>query len=430
MKFKDVIMRTLLVLLIALSLVLSYFIWMNPVKQSEKETTPSTTKVTRAGKTATELFLPAKGIWYQKQERLSTTKENFLNIVQSELIKANYGTLNLASEDGAFATVLKGINGLELDYVGSFLLSEYVDVYGVKLSFASEKISYGQFDRIVLDFDQSKIYFMNTSKQVVYEAAIKIDKTTIVQALQKDKANLIAVNLKHDVLPEQYFVDKAISLPKYNYILATQPYSTFTQALFQTTDDLAISDVGQELSYSNTLGDSLSIENETGKVYFSRTGNTPPDAMSTDNIYKQSYHDVTQLAVSLGNLRYFDAEGEAVLYTTFVEGYPVFSPNFQGQIRLEYHQRVLSKIYSNVESVQIPIPADEKETLPSTVDFLAELSRSGVDLTKLQNVQIGYQWHSVEETSQVVELVPQWFVRYNGQWYSKETLQTYLKEAK
>ena len=430
MKLKDYLTRTLLVALIVLSVVLSYFIWMSPVKETAADDEPTATKVTRTGKSATELFLPAKGIWFTKEQNLSTTKESFLNVVQAELIKASYGTLTAASDEDNYSVVLKGKNGVELDYVGNFLLGEFIDVYGIKLNLGNEKMSASLFDRIVLDFDKEMIYFLNNAKHTVYQASIDLDQGEILEALEKDKANLIPLTLNHATLPELYYVDQAFSLPKYNYILATQPYSTFTQALFQSTEELSISNVGEELTYSNNLGDNLSIENETGKVYYSRTENAQADTASLANIYKQSYQNVSQLGSTLGNLRFFDASGESLLFTTFVEGYPVFSPDFQGQARLEYSEKVLTRIYSNVESVQIPIPSDEEETLPATEDFLASLASAGVDLKKIENVQIGYQWQSLTETSQVVELVPQWFVRYDEQWYTKPELLAQLKEAK
>lgn len=431
---KDRVIRFILIFLIASSLVLTYLIWMSPIKPPEKEVSNAgtTTAVQSNLKSATEAFLPNKAIWYQGTARSASTKESFISLIQTELINGKYGALTAVTDDDAYTAALGTTAGVELEYVGKFSLEEFLNVYNLKFPLGDEKSAAVTFDRIVLDFKENYLYLLNDSRpQTIYRAALEIAEGDISAYVTKNKKDFIGVSRGHETLPNFYYVDESISLPKYNYILATQPYTTFTSAFFSETSDLTINDNGQELIYSNSVGESLSIADVTGQVFYRSASNQNSNDNSYDrlvnNLYRQSFDALAPLGNQLGNLRYFDLNNNSLTFTTYLEGYPLMSPNFQGQVQVEFNGEHLSRIYSNVESVQIPIPADEQVLLPDTATFLATLGTAGVDLSKIENLQIGYQWQNLKEVSQVIVLIPQWFIRYAGEWYTQTELLTVLE---
>lgn len=422
MTMRERISRGFLIGLVALSLILSYLIWMSPITASDQKEEPvsNNTGTQRALKSATEVFLPAKVIWHKTDEKLISARESLLNLLQSELIKGKYGTLKLVSvkDAGKYQEVLQETKGFELDYIASFLLSEYLSVYGIKLPLADNNFGRLAFDRLLVDSEKGKLYILKDDQQSIYEADAELDLSKIQEILNNTNNTYLPVKIGHEVLPHYYYVENGFSLPKYSYILGTQPYTTFTKAFFEDPENLTINDNGEELAYFNSGGENLSITNTTGHVFF-----TAPTRGSEEspNLFQQSFDYVAALGLQLGNLRYLDQDGQQITFTTYVEGYPLFSKNNKGQLCLKVNNQSL-QLSTNVQTIQIPIPSEEEVSLEKTADLLRALKDGGVDLQQVANLEIGYEWQSLKETTQAIDLTPKWFIYYNHQWLSKDAL--------
>ncbi|WP_071131819.1 YycH family regulatory protein [Enterococcus timonensis] len=426
MTLKDKLSRVLLILLVAFSLILSYLIWMRPITSDPETETVSTNVTQRSLKAATEVFLPAKAIWHQEDQKLLSVSENLLSLLQAELIKGDFGTLEqVGNDEQYFQEVLATQDALELDYIGHFLLGEYVDVYSLDLNYGNENYQKITFDRIVIDFAKNKFFALNDDTHAVYSADLEISSVKIKSLLKNDELHFLPVTIGHPVLQETYYVDEDFSLPKYSYILGSQPYTTFTSAFFQDPDDLSINDSGDDLLYGNEQGENLTINNETGQVVFTTDDRNP--AVVGDNLYKKSFDYVASLGVTLGNLRYFDEGSATLTFKTFVEGYPLFSDHVRGQLEINFSGDSLAQIMTNVQTIQIPVPSDEEVQLVKTETVLSEITEAGGDVTQITNLQIGYGWKDLKETSQVVDLMPEWFVQYDHQWVSLSQLMTQLE---
>jgi len=66
--------------------------------------------------------------------------------------------------------------------------------------------------------------------------------------------------------------------------------------------------------------------------------------------------------------------------------------------------------------------------LPSTDDVYQELVDNGAEESKIELIIVGYTWQNIEETNRVVDLFPEWYVKYQGEWYSANELLTKLPE--
>lgn len=428
MKWKDKISRGLLIFLVTLSLIFSYLIWMSPITTSDKkEDTLSNNPTTQSAlKSATEVFLPAKLIWHEGNKKLLSSRESLLNLLQSELIKGEYTPLKLISvkDPERYQELLQQTQGIELDYITSFLLSEYLSVYGLKLPLADNSYERLTFDRLLLDSRNKKLFILKDDQQSIYEASAKVDYEKIANLVRNFGNYYLPVNLGHDLLPYYYYIENDFSLPKYSYILGTQPYTTFTKAFFKNPEDLTINDNGEELGYFSSKGENLTITNATGQVLFT----APKNQEEKVNLFQQGFNYVASLGLQLGNLRYLDQNEQEITFTTYVEGYPLFSNYHKGQLSLAVGNQSL-KLATNVQTIQIPIPSEEEVTLEKTKDLLQTLKKAGVDMDQITNLQVGYEWQNLKETTQAIDLIPEWFIYYQHQWLSKEALLQEVKEG-
>ena len=80
------------------------------------------------------------------------------------------------------------------------------------------------------------------------------------------------------------------------------------------------------------------------------------------------------------------------------------------------------KIETSMDTVQVPIPSDEEVELPSTLEVENSLAAVGFDLDKVQSFIIGYTWQDIDGVNKLVALTPEWFVKYDNNWYSANQL--------
>ena len=79
-------------------------------------------------------------------------------------------------------------------------------------------------------------------------------------------------------------------------------------------------------------------------------------------------------------------------------------------------------IQTSLNTIQVPIPSDEEVELASTNEIIQQLKAKGADSNKIGSVIVGYTWQNVKETNRVVDLLPEWYVKYKDNWYSANDL--------
>lgn len=432
MKISERVVRFTLIFLILLSLYLSYSIWLSPARKETVESTTVTENVTNP-RAATDVFLPLRLVWHHDDGSQLLSGENAISHVQSEIIKGTIGKIHQTvtrDEDKYFAAI-DTQNSVELLYEGSFLLSEYNYVYGLGMDLSQVndglKLS---FTRVLLDFDKNQIRFLDYVGKNVYEGSLTIAKDKVLEVLGNKNLLYYPVTADSEVLQRQYCLTDDIKMKKYSYILASQPYTVFQNAFFQEPDDVHTTEGDQELVYSSEKNETMIITENTGTVFFS--GKMPEESESElIDAYSESYHYINRLGSGIGNVRYFDTASNVVTYRTYVEGFPVFSDLDKGEIGIGISQSngdQLVQIKTSVDTIQVPIPADEEITLKSTKVVYQQLIDADADPEKIESLVVGYTWTSLPDTKQVVDLMPEWYVRYDKEWLSVNALIQKLPE--
>ncbi|MGY3746762.1 YycH family regulatory protein [Vagococcus salmoninarum] len=429
MKFIDKLIRVLLVGMILLSLYLSAKIWTNSGSKDVSQGNQGT-ESTVTLKQAKDVFLPVKLIYHNEEgKHLFTNKENLIVNVNKELIKLEIGSLSQYSDKDKnkfFEKQLKR-NSLELFFSDPLPLNYFYEINGSEPKKGPNQDML--FERMVLSFDDNKLYLMTDNDYQIYETTYKGSLSTIKELLRDDNNRFLEVLHQDTELPIFYHFKEDLKLKKYSYILATQSYTAFSQAFFDNSQEIFPNDDNKEsrdINLMNAEGSSLNVSYNTGEINFNGRYNPrknhDTDRTETATIYDGSFYYIEKIANSMGTLRYFERSKNQVVYRNYVEGYPIFSDHSRGRVEVtKQNQNV--QIATNQETIQVPIPSDEEVILPSTEKVIADLKAQGVSLEDMESLQIGYTWETNQETKQVVDLVPEWYIKYQGEWTTITDLQ-------
>lgn len=421
MTFLEKLIRPGLIAMIILSLYFSWSIW---VSSSNKETvSPNETKVTTTIKerSSQETFMPIRLVRMEESGMTLTASESLITSVQKLISDSSFGSLSRVVDGNTeeFDRYYTGRVGFELMYEGRYLLSEYLTTYGISTEESDVAVDQAYFNRIQVDFSEKKILFFDFGNKAVYQATISLEREDVEPLLEKDGLTYFEIAEQSELADKSYYMVTGLKLKKYSYILASQPITLFRNAFFSETENIQTNEDSADISY--TKGSEKLTVNELGTIHFS--GNLKTEEQ---NIFADSFAYVKKLGANIGNLRYFDSSDGTINYRTFVEGFPVFSESNRGQVKVAVSGRSSEQpkivIDTSVDTIQVPIPSEEEVVLKDSTELLATLTAVGADPAEIKSIIIGYTWQRLEETKQVVDLTPEWYIYYRDQWYPEREL--------
>lgn len=419
----DKVIKVSLIIMILLSLFLSWKIWTKPANRSFEDKSKKVTDIVQK-KSMTEVYLPTKLFYHKtKDDLVYTNRESTIMAIQHELESFSYSASKELDEKDT-TDLFASSNSFDLVYPKELPVSFYEKIYHMDIK-QSGSLADLKFDHIFVSIDKEALYFVNHIKTQAMEVDIKGDFKELKKILANDKNNYVNVSYSPDNVAGVYYLSQDIKLEKYSYIVATQSFTTFSKAFFNQSSDL-FSNEGENdnVNLSNGEGESMTIQSKTGEIsYFGKLKQT--EKKDSDALYYDTFQYVENMGNALGNMRYFNSKEDEIVYRNYIEGYPVFGVNAKGRLEAVIQNKNVF-IRTNQETIQIPIPSEETVTISKTSSLIEELVEMGVDVEKIEDIQIGYEWQSNTETKQVVDLVPQWYVKYEDKWYAIPELQEAL----
>ncbi|USF98930.1 hypothetical protein A4W81_09180 [Latilactobacillus sakei] len=140
--------------------------------------------------------------------------------------------------------------------------------------------------------------------------------------------------------------------------------------------------------------------------------------------FETSFEALLKTGNSLSGMRFYsyDEDTNSTTYRTYVEGFPVFYQTNFGSVKVQLLPTGQRVDFSNY-SLQVPVPAGDKPvTLPSTQAVLNQMTKNGLLLENIDNIQVGYEWTQETSNDQVIDLNPTYFIQYKGVWRSLSAL--------
>lgn len=433
MKIIDKLIRVSLIAMILLSLFLSWRIWNNSDNKQLTKKQEQTTSKASLLKQPADIFVPINLIYHRLDGvHLYSNKESLLQgLVRQVISEAANGELGNGKklESNALA------ESFEMNMSDELSLCYFLEIN--KKDIPDELSGSVTFKRLVLSLEDGQLYFLDKQNQLVFKMTVKMDSTKLKKILGDSSNRFLEIASTEGSTGLYYdFLDE-IKLPKYSYILATQSYSVFSTAFFQSTNDLSSNSedlTNSDIKLTNSAGDKMNVSFETGEVSFegrlvSERGEKSQESRSP-TFFEDSFSYLKKVGNSLSNLRYYEGNEKKITYRNYVEGYPVFSPYSRGQVVFNKEDQKIS-IHTNQETLQVPVPAEERVVLRPTHEVIDELMSTGMTQADIQGIQIGYTWLGNKETKQVVDLSPEWYIKFDDQWRSlPETKAAFANQKK
>ena len=107
----------------------------------------------------------------------------------------------------------------------------------------------------------------------------------------------------------------------------------------------------------------------------------------------------------------------------FYADYPILSNAKEGLSQFVITANGIEKIRVSSLIAETPIPSkNETIDLMSGKELMDQILGKGIALDTLEDIRLGYAWQLSRESNQVVEFVPNWFIKIDHKWKTLEEI--------
>lgn len=437
MKVNNWLLHLGLIITVAISLVFTTIIWFNPATfqhDSKSSTATGDQLTTKTNKKLGDIYLPTQIV--QNKEDLSyQLSSSKVDLVQKMRQQIKHWTPTSISQqsfktDNDYQALLYQNNALVLNYGAAVNINLFNQAFGQKI----KKFRTAKYNRILVLLGNKRwIYLMNDQKRQAY--LIKFQSVSI-QNFMNDltSTNLLQLPVHYVLQSGQYQLsyNQTVKLPSYSYLINKASASSLVPQLLGSDNQSTITTKVQknETIYADGEDNRMRINNQTGKIefssyskenYYDGSQRLHVRRLSYDSRLKQSFLRISSLSNYLDNVRFaaYDPTDSEAIFRSFVAGFPIMTKNSYGTFKIQITNFSGQKYVFSIYSLQVQLPSSGQQvTLPATSQIYQQLLQAGLSANKIQQIEIGYQWQTNHSSKLVVDLVPTYFVKYNGQWNS------------
>ena len=434
LSLKEYLLPLGLLIALVISLLFSYLIWINPARPQTNSgsNTPSSNNTVADGisKKIGDIYLPTNLVFNTqvKQYRLTSATVDLTNYAKKQLVKWDYGQIKKMGPKSAedYQAYLQMKNALVLNYPAQVTVATVGSAFNFKVTAYNS----GMVSRIVVPLGKTKhIYLLDDKKQLIYRVTVKRASDNKLITMANDKDNRRS-EVSFEKLGDKYtlFYQTGVRVAQYSYLLNKETMGLFVTRLLSSNNTGSITAKEQNgvTTYSDGNSMRLTIKKKTGAVAFSDYNNgTSRSNYSYANYLSAGLTNLNSIGVSLDDVRYdcYDTKRHLLVYRNYINGYPVIANENAGSYSIVLTNSGGKKIDFSIYTLQIPVPAVGGDiSLPATNQVLDSLNANGYSREQIKDIKIGYSWNQNQSTSQVVDLEPTYFVKYNGQWLDYQSL--------
>ncbi|GAA3199893.1 YycH family regulatory protein [Lentilactobacillus kefiri] len=429
MRFSKYLIPLALTIAVVVSLTLSVVLWTNPANyRNNKQQTAQSPQ--------TQQMIKPKRYVYTPVQALHTNADGTQQIMVNKLVNTvtevkktmhNYQnpkikTLSKNSKVDYFR-IANQTDSIMLNY--SDTVSMRVVNYIVKNHF--RKFPNYKINRIILPTNNStKLYLLYDKNFTVYEVDVKKRslkplKKVLKMDMRTQPASFKLLNNKPAV-----YVTTSVEMQPYKYLIDRQSDDYYVSRLLNTQDS---TNVNVKRRRNMTIyGDQSSLQlmfnsrNRMGEFSDFRPNHNRKNLTSA---IQDSYKNVTKLGLPMDNVRFFsyDPNTRAIMYRTYVEGFPVFRTSGFGTVSTRTLNSSAQRTIFSLDNLEVPLPSNKGYvSLPSTETMLKRLKDHGYNMKDLQKVRLGYTWKKDTTSPLLIDLNPDWYIYYHKQWRSYTSL--------
>lgn len=375
---------------------------------------------TRVNYTLEDVFRPTRFVYSHENKVKMTSDDTIIDSVNQALV-GKYK--DLVKEE-----VLSQENYEQFLIRDSFsqLLFDAPVTFGVMTRYFNdvpEEYRQEMFSRIVYRHDDTKnVYFMNDYTKQVFHAKSDIEgQTEFAKYYEEDKFHLVESYILKN---KQIFIEvNTIPLEKQTYLMEQIPMSFYITQLFANPSELRNRSDGQSIIYNDNLSQ-LKMDRSTNVISYYQ--NRVDDEQLTPTVHlQQSFSQMKKLGGwKLGmSFSAFDNQRKIVEYMRYVGAYPILSNAKEGLSQFVITATGIEKMRVSSLIAETPIPSkNETVDLMSGKDLMDQILGKGIALESLEDIRLGYAWQLSQESNQIVEFVPDWYIRVESKWKTLEEL--------
>lgn len=417
--------RPLMILLIVLSLFLTWAIWTMPGQYGEQTSSDQkkTSSVTISRQLA-RVFGPSQVVLHESDTAEITTNRDVL----SAFTKA-FNSWKLDSLDDPIELTPDEYQA-ELNHSGNEIELLYFESipFGVLSNlFANLPGEYQDqtFDRVYLSqSDPDTLYFYNTETKLLYTSTLEnVDQIQLSESIHRKDVTYRPVTTVKVADKMIYLPLSSLKLPYLTYMVERQPNSLFIERLFDDTSEVRENRSENAVQYIDYISE-MRVNEKTNILNYYRNRNSG-DTLSLTRTLMDSFNELMRFENWSDEIHYFDYNHQSneVTYRRYIEGFPVFSLTGYGATYITVVREGLSQLQVPLVVAQTPISDEGKEKeLLSGDELLDTLINYGYAIEKIDDIKIGYTWTNSSESDRVINLEPSWYIYKNGNWTSLQDL--------
>ena len=418
----------ILILLSIISLVLTMAVVFRPVEifspngftRNVASTNQDASTQTRVSYSLEDVFRPTRFIISHENKGKMTSDSTIIASVNEDLVGKfkDISKKEVLSQEAYEQLVLR-------DSYGQLLFDAPV-TFGVMIRYFNdvpEEYKQETFSRIIYRHDDSKnVYFINDYTKQVFQAKTDQDIQSELSKYYDDtKFHVVESYILKN---KQIFIEvNNLSLEKQTYLMEQIPMSFYITQLFANPSELRNRSDGQSIIYNDNLSQ-LKMDRSTNVISYYQ--NRVDEEHLTPTVHlQQSFAQMKKLGGwKLGmSFSDFDSDRKIVEYMRYVGTYPILSNAKEGLSQFIITASGIEKMRVSSLIAETPIPSkNESIDLMSGKDLMDQILGKGIALDTLEDIRLGYAWQLSRESNQIVEFVPNWFIKIDHTWKTLEEL--------
>ena len=412
----------ILILLSIISLVLTMAVVFRPVEifspngftRNVASTNQDASTQTRVSYSLEDVFRPTRFIISHENKGKMTSDSTIIASVNENLV-GKYKDISkkeVLSQEAYEQLVLR-------DSYGQLLFDAPV-TFGVMTRYFNdvpEEYKQETFSRIIYRHDDSKnVYFINDYTKQVFQAKTDQDiQSELFKYYDDTKFHVVESYILKN---KQIFIEvNNLSLEKQTYLMEQIPMSFYITQLFANPSELRNRSDGQSIIYNDNLSQ-LKMDRSTNVLSYYQ--NRVDEEHLTPTVHlQQSFAQMKKLGGwKLGmSFSDFDSDRKIVEYMRYVGTYPILSNAKEGLSQFIITASGIEKMRVSSLIAETPIPSkNESIDLMSGKDLMDQILGKGIALDTLEDIRLGYSWQLSRESNQIVEFVPNWFIKIDHKW--------------
>ncbi|GEK90858.1 YycH family regulatory protein [Alkalibacterium kapii] len=416
------IRQILLVILIGLSVFLSFQIWTTGVQLRDPAPSGGTPlPASLTDRSFMEVFSPKKIIWHRNAIGRTLDINTFYTAewLENYLPETSFGTIEQPERLSlsAYQDYLANENWVEFIFDAPIPFGLFEDGFDdLPTDYKNRTFTH----MIMKKNDPASTYFYDSDDQVLYQAeGSEYTEEMIDELLYSQENDMTDVEAFEVGGRFIYLPVNEQEIEYRDYLVERLPNNLFVYQFFSDPSEIDARRSGNTTRYIDLttevkINDSLNV-----LTYLRQRSDTEKMTLSERLI--SSYEMLNQIENWTDRVHYqgFIPATNKVIFQRYVEGYPIYSyQQFETVIEMTVVEGGLTSLQVPIRVAQtsLSLTGEKTKTLPSGEEILNQLKEIDQELTDIKDIRIGLTWTESEEDERVVHFEPDWYVETQNNW--------------